>query len=186
MLNGNDTVKLEDQTLSIVVENIIKWINQLQSVNQSHLPKSLTKLENAIRKRQCLYRYSIDKDLVLNTLIEEEYIDGCSLCGYLFYPKRKTEVYTSKPLPLVYLSDIHTLGLDKMKSWIQLQTVLPTSIESFKNHIDSIKIAYSVESGKVVQKLLEQKVIAYKENEITRNDNPWAFYTSFKGSYTDC
>jgi len=182
MLNGEDTVKLEDHTLSLVAENIIKWIHQLKSANQKHLPKTLTKLENAIRKRQCLYRYSIDKDIILNTLIQEGYIDGCFLCGSIFYPKRKTEVYISKPLPLVYLSDIQTLGLDKMKSWIQQQAVLPTTIEAFKNHIDSIRIAYSVASGRVIEKLLDNKVVAYKEMEITNNDNPWALYSSSRDS----
>jgi len=178
-----EDTRLEDTTLEAVVDNIIKWIGQIQKgTNQSHLPKTLTKLENAIKKRQCLYRYSIDQDKVLSTLINEGYIEGCLLCGSIFYPKRKTEVYLSKPQKLVFSKDVNELGIDKMKLWIQSQPVLPTTMEALQNHIDTIKIAHGVESTTVIKKLLDMKIVAYKEQEISRTDNPYAFFTSSRTS----
>jgi hypothetical protein len=173
---------LEENTLQLCVENVIKWISQMQKgSNPSHLPKTLSKFENAIKKYQCSYRYTITPEAIMQRLAKEGRIDSCDLCGLIYYPLKTPETQPLHQKTPQVLSDINEWVYEKTIYWINTQPNLPTTLSGLQNQIESTRLSHTIEANKVTQKLIDDKIITIADTKPKDNtDNPWASYTFYR------
>jgi len=180
-------LNLEENTLREIVDGVMRWIGSFQNEgNPSHMPKTRPKLENAIR-RLCSYRYGADTNTVLNLLFEENLIQLCEICGAVFYPKKNDELKTTFPKPLASNSsysvtsenskNVLALVLEKVKEWLFTQKLLPSTLDPLRNQINSIKIVHSLEPSRIVQHLIDNRIVNMTEEEKSKNDHPSSSYT---------
>jgi len=167
---------LEDNSLLEIVGGVMRWIGSFQNEgNPNHMPKTRTKLENAIR-RLCSFRYGADTNTILNLLFEEQLIQICEICGYVFYPKKDEMKTTPDPSYSKTSKSVLDLVLEKVKEWISNQRPLPSSLNPLRNQINSIKILHSLEPSRIVQHLMDNNIVKLVEEETRKNDHPSSLY----------
>jgi len=201
----NDTLaNLEENTLREIVDSVGRWIANFQKEgNSGHMPKTRSKLENAIKKL-CVYRYGVDAKTLISLLHKEHLIAICKMCNTLFYPGKMqsgpdecaamlaasksdiTNQPTNLPPPP---GSILSLVLSQMKSWISSQNSLPTTTEGLTNHINSVKISHTISPNRVVQHLLDSDIVQLADEEKKTVGGSlfsiYSFGSSENISYTD-
>jgi len=110
-------------------------------------------------------------------LHQDGLIRFCDSCQSLFYPERDKITIT----PPTSNSTILTLITEKVKEWIHTQPNLPSSATAFRNQIISIKIQHATEPSKVVETLIENKIVCpvIPENSKKESHSWLSFSSSF-------
>jgi len=104
-----------------------------------------------------------------------------------FLSQKNDELKTTFPKPLASNSsysvtsenskNVLALVLEKVKEWLFTQKLLPSTLDPLRNQINSIKIVHSLEPSRIVQHLIDNRIVNMTEEEKSKNDHPSSSYT---------